>query len=47
MGSWKEFFKWYLRFDMKDITNYIAIAVACYLFYWGIKTIIASASFKP
>jgi hypothetical protein len=42
-----EFLKWYLNIDWKDITNYIALTVAVLLLWWGLKTIIASMSFKP
>ncbi|MBU2561596.1 MAG: hypothetical protein KKD17_04815 [Nanoarchaeota archaeon] len=40
-----DFFKWYLHIDWKDITNYIALIFAILLFWWGIKTIIASLSY--
>jgi len=42
-----EFLKWYLHIDWKDITNYVALTGAALLLWWGIKTIIASMTFKP
>ncbi|MBW2997446.1 hypothetical protein KY349_03865 [Candidatus Woesearchaeota archaeon] len=43
----KEFLKWYLHVDWKDITNYIALIIAALLLWWGIKTMIASFSLAP
>jgi hypothetical protein len=42
--SVKEFLKWYLHIDWKDITNYIALIIAILLLWWGIKSIISSLS---
>jgi hypothetical protein len=42
----QDFLKWYLHIDLKDITNYIALAMAIFLLWWGIKTIINSLSLK-
>jgi hypothetical protein len=47
LGKISEFFKWYLQIDWKDITNYIALIIAILLLWWGIKTIIASFTYKP
>gem|GEM_PF-6758864 len=43
----QDFLKWYFNIDLKDITNYIALILAILLFWWGIKTIIASMSPLP
>jgi hypothetical protein len=40
----KETLRWFFSVDMKDWTNYLAIIVAAFLFYWGIKTIIGTVT---
>jgi len=47
VGKVKDFLKWYLDFDIKDWTNYIALIIAILLLWWGLKSIIASFSMKP
>jgi hypothetical protein len=37
-----DFLKWYFTVDFKDWTNYVALAIAGFLFWWGIKTIMSS-----
>ena len=36
----KEFLKWFFHIDWSDLTNYVAILLAAFLLWWGIKTII-------
>jgi len=36
----KDFIKWYLRVDLKDWTNYIAITATVFLVWWSVKIFI-------
>ena len=36
-----DFLKWFFAFDAKDIWNWILLALAIYLLWWGISNIIA------
>lgn len=42
----RDFLKWYFHIDFKDITNYIALAIAIFLLWWGIKSIMSALAFK-
>ena len=42
----KEFLKWYVHIDLKDVTNYIALALAIFLLWWGLKNIMKALSLK-
>ncbi len=35
-----DFLRWFFHVDFKDWTNYAALLLAGFLFWWGIKTII-------
>jgi len=38
----QEFARWYFSFDPKDVWNWILLALAIILFWWGIETILHS-----
>ncbi|MBD3309630.1 hypothetical protein GF351_00235 [Candidatus Woesearchaeota archaeon] len=35
----REFLRWYFRFDVKDIWNYVLLAAAILIFWWSIRMI--------
>jgi hypothetical protein len=35
----RDMLRWFFRIDLKDWSNYIAIVVAGFLLWWGLKTI--------
>ncbi len=47
IGKIKDFFKWYLAFDPKDMWNWILLVIAILLLWWGIKTMLVAVTIKP
>jgi len=44
--KFSEFIRWYFTIDMKDWSNYVAVVIAVFLFWYGIKTILAALAFS-
>lgn len=42
--GFSDFLRWFFSVDLKDWTNYIALMLAIFLFWWGIKTIMTALS---
>jgi hypothetical protein len=42
-----EFVRWFFHIDFSDWTNYIALLIAIFLLWWGIKTIVMTLTLAP
>lgn len=44
--GFRNFIRWFFTVDFKDWTNYVAIVLAGFLFWWGIKNIMKAMAFQ-